>query len=389
MRIRNHVLSAAATLSVAACQDAVTPVQPIAPQFGAATNVSASLSTRSVQFLPPMVAGSPTTATFDAGANPEVRLVPGASCSGAPVAVLATGGSGRSTLKLDEATATFHAVLLTRGLALATAGAVDYRLCVFEDDGHLGYLDVDVVDRQRDARHVAEGALGLALDAPLSIRLGVFGSTPAVGPPAAIVFTVQPTTLQAGATLSVAVEVRDAAGQVVTGATGDVSVALTTGTGAGGATLEGSSLATLSNGGASFRDLRLTRAARGYTLDVSFASLSATSAAFEVTAGPAASMILVRGDGQTATAGSAVSIPPEVLVSDAYGNAVAGQMVSFAVGLGGGVVSGATPVTADSGRAAVGSWVLGPFFGPNTLIVSTGSLPSLTVSALATFPTPF
>lgn len=66
-------------------------------------------------------------------------------------------------------------------------------------------------------------------------------------------------------------------------------------------------------------------------------------------------------------AGTAVPTLPAVLVSDRYGNPVPFHSVTFAIGLGGGTITGAAATTNASGIATVGSWTLGLTPGPNTL----------------------
>jgi adhesin/invasin len=79
------------------------------------------------------------------------------------------------------------------------------------------------------------------------------------------------------------------------------------------------------------------------------------------------------GNNQTAAATTAVSVAPSVKILDAFGNAVSGVQVTFAVASGGGTVTGATATTDASGVAKVGGWTLGPIAGGNTLTaVATG-----------------
>jgi probable HAF family extracellular repeat protein len=86
------------------------------------------------------------------------------------------------------------------------------------------------------------------------------------------------------------------------------------------------------------------------------------------TQGTAAKIVMVRGDAQTATAGSPVATPPAAKVIDTGGNPVAGVPVTFAVTAGGGSVNPVTPVSTDAtGVAAATSWTLGAVAGPNTL----------------------
>jgi hypothetical protein len=96
------------------------------------------------------------------------------------------------------------------------------------------------------------------------------------------------------------------------------------------------------------------------------------------TAGPAARFARYVGEGLTGTAGSAVPVPPAVLVADAYGNPAPGATVTFAVSSGGGSVTGVSAITDTNGIATVGGWVLGPAAGANTLTATVSGLPSVT-----------
>ena len=65
------------------------------------------------------------------------------------------------------------------------------------------------------------------------------------------------------------------------------------------------------------------------------------------------------GNGQTVHVGTAVAVPPSVLVTDANNNPVSGVAVTFAVASGNGSITGASATTDASGIATVGSWTLG------------------------------
>ena len=95
------------------------------------------------------------------------------------------------------------------------------------------------------------------------------------------------------------------------------------------------------------------------------------------------------GDGQTAPAGTPTPIRPAVLVTDSSGAPIAGALVTFAVGSGGGSVTQATGSTDATGMATVGSWILGA--GSNTLTArcqgAAGS--PVTFSATGMTTTPF
>lgn len=91
------------------------------------------------------------------------------------------------------------------------------------------------------------------------------------------------------------------------------------------------------------------------------------------TASRAARVVKLAGDGQTATAGTAVATPPSVRVFDANDNPVSGVPVTFAVASGGGAGVPTIPVSTNAdGIAAVTSWTLGPAAGPNSLTATVG-----------------
>ncbi|MDO8500245.1 MAG: Ig-like domain-containing protein [Gemmatimonadaceae bacterium] len=94
------------------------------------------------------------------------------------------------------------------------------------------------------------------------------------------------------------------------------------------------------------------------------------------------------GNNQTARPSFAVSTPPSVIVTDVAGIPVPGVAVTFAVTSGGGSITGATATTNGDGIAAVGSWTLGPDFGPNSLTASAGALSGSPVTFNATAASP-
>jgi hypothetical protein len=100
-------------------------------------------------------------------------------------------------------------------------------------------------------------------------------------------------------------------------------------------------------------------------------------------AGPPAALTREAGDNQPGVVGTAVSIRPQVRLSDAYGNGIAGSTVTFTVVEGGGSITGATPITDAGGRATLGSWTLGSTPGTNRVTATAGSL-SATFTATAT-----
>ena len=140
------------------------------------------------------------------------------------------------------------------------------------------------------------------------------------GPPASLAFTVQPSTVAAGASVAPAVQVtlRDAFGNTAP-VSNPVTVALGANPGLG--TLSGTLTVAAVNGVASFATLSVDRAASGYTLVASSGSLApATSAAFTVNPGPPARLAFVTQPA-TVAAGATLALPPQVAVQDAFGNA--------------------------------------------------------------------
>jgi hypothetical protein len=98
-----------------------------------------------------------------------------------------------------------------------------------------------------------------------------------------LVFTVQPTDVQTGTSISPAVQVtaRDAYGNTATSFNGSMTMAI--GQNPGGGTLSGTRTVTAVNGVGTFSDLKIDRAGNGYTLQVGASGLTgAASAQFNV-----------------------------------------------------------------------------------------------------------
>ncbi len=153
------------------------------------------------------------------------------------------------------------------------------------------------------------------------------------GAAAKLAFVVNPVTTIAGATVSpaVQVDVEDAAGNLLPSAAATVSVTL--GTNPGAATLGGGGTVAATGGVASFADLTLDKAGVGYSLIASAPGLgSATSAAFDITAGAASRLAFVvqPPDG---VLGLALSPAVQVELRDAQGNSVSGASTTVVLAL--------------------------------------------------------
>ena len=142
------------------------------------------------------------------------------------------------------------------------------------------------------------------LVATFSLNAATSTNPPPSPPPAThVAFTTQPQTTQAGQTMpAVRVSALDDAGNVVTGFTGLITVAL--GANPGGGTLAGTTSVNAVSGVATFSTLSINNAGTGYTLVASAAGLTgATSAAFNITAPPNSAPVVNAGTDETAVTG--------------------------------------------------------------------------------------
>ena len=161
---------------------------------------------------------------------------------------------------------------------------------------------------------------------------------------------------------------------------------------AGGGTLGGTAtINTDASGLATFTGLSITGTTGGRTLVFSSTGLtSVVSGTVTITAGAPTQMAVNAGNNQTATAGSAVTTAPSVVVRDVSSNPVSGVAVTFAVASGGGSALPVAAVSTNaSGVAAATSWTLGPAAGTNTLTANaapagiTGDPVTFTATAVA------
>ncbi len=140
-----------------------------------------------------------------------------------------------------------------------------------------------------------------------------------VGAATRLVFSRQPTTTVAGASISpsVQVTVQDAGGNTVTTSTATITLALDANP--GGGTLSGTLINDAVNGVATFSNLSINRAGTGYSFTAASSGLNgATSTAFTIVPG-APTQLLVSAPA-TATAG--VGLSATVTAQDALGNTV-------------------------------------------------------------------
>lgn len=185
---------------------------------------------------------------------------------------------------------------------------------------------------------------------------------------AQLVFSVQPpSTTAAGAPIAVTVQIRDAAGAILTTRTDEIAIDVQNNP--GGQPLGGTRTATAVAGVATFSNLTLQTAATGYTLAVSTPDASgATSTSFAIVAGPARLVVINSTNPQSAPVSTAVAVRPSVKVTDAFNNPVEGVPVRWEVTAGDGDVVASTtdPVvrpTGPLGLSTAVSWTLGTEVG--------------------------
>ena len=167
---------------------------------------------------------------------------------------------------------------------------------------------------------VATDALGNTSSASTSTDNTVTWNQPTTA--TKLLFSQQPTTRQAGLSITPAITVRvaDASNNTVTTATNAVTLAIGTNPGAG--TLSGTLTVNAVNGVATFSNISINRVGTGYTLTAAATGLTgATSSTFNITPGPAATF-QVSGFNNPTVAG--VSHTFTVRALDGSGNTATG-----------------------------------------------------------------
>ncbi len=213
-----------------------------------------------------------------------------------------------------------------------------------------------------------------------------FNATGTVGAAANLValsVTAQSATVGTAVGAVPSVRVQDAVGNGVSGVT--VTFTLT----AGGGTIAPVSPAivvTNAPGVATHTSWTLGSTAGANTVSAAATGLTGSPIVFTATA-IAGSPTTIASNSvvtQSATAGSAVTTPPSVRVTDVNGNPVAGVIVNFAAATGGGVVTPTTVATSATGIATLTSWTLGAVAGTNTATATVAGLTGSPVTFTAT-----
>jgi hypothetical protein len=173
------------------------------------------------------------------------------------------------------------------------------------------------------------------------------------------------------------VVVKDSNGNPTQGVTVTFAVA------SGGGSVAGATAATNAAGIATVGSWTLGPTVGTNVLNATVGAVAGVSFTATSIPGPAAALVKIAGDNQSAIIGNAVPILPSVMAQDANGNAKSGIAVTFAVASGGGTITGPATVTNSAGVATVGSWTLGNSIGANSLTATAPGLPSVTFSASA------
>src|SRR5205814_1012477 len=187
-----------------------------------------------------------------------------------------------------------------------------------------------------------------------------------------LVFSVQPSTTPAGAAITPAVQVTalDAQGNTATGFTGNVTLAIGTNPGTG--TLGGTLTHAAVGGVATFANLAIDKVGTGYTLTATGAG-TATSAAFNITAGTATQLVF-SVQPSTTPAGAAITPAVQVTAQDAQGNTATGFTGNVTVAI------GTNPSTGTLGGTKIVAAVAGVATFANLSIDKVGTGYTLTAT---------
>ena len=180
---------------------------------------------------------------------------------------------------------------------------------------------------------------------------------------------------------------RDDQGNLATGFTGPVTVAITSGSGTAGATLTGTTTANAIAGVATFTTLSIDKVGNGYTLAASGPGLTGvTSSTFNITPG-AASVLLVSVQPTAAVAGQPIAPAVVVTAQDNMGNTATGftSMVTLGItpgsGSPGATLAGTSSAAASAGVATFSSLSIAKAGTAYTLTASATGVPSVTTGS--------
>ncbi len=209
-----------------------------------------------------------------------------------------------------------------------------------------------------------------------------FGATAFAGPATqlvAIAGDLQSAVVATAVATSPAVQAQDQFGNPVPGA----SIAFAA-SGSGG-NVTGPAQLTNGAGIATVGSWTLGTTAGTDTLTATLSGLTPVTFTATALAGAASRIQALVGGGETAIVNTAVTTAPAVLVTDQFGNPVAGTTVTFTVASGGGSLGAPGAVTTDgAGIATSPAWTIGTAVGANTLTATATALTGSPVTFSAT-----
>jgi len=194
-----------------------------------------------------------------------------------------------------------------------------------------------------------------------------------------VVFTQQPpTSVTAGTSFGLQAAIEDQYGNIETGAGNAVTLALANNP--GGATLGGTLTATASNGVTVFSGLTLTKAATGYTFQVSSSGLTGSVSGSLAVTPAAASRLLFTQQPTSVVVNTTFTLVAEIV--DAYGNVVTSANNSVTIALGnnptGTKLGGTLTATAKNGVVTFSGLKLNKVGTGYTILISSKGLAGTT-----------
>lgn len=301
-----------------------------------------------------------------------------AACSGGG------GGGAGPTAPVDNSVSRVD-VTPTTPISLASGATTTLSATAYTKDGRsLGASGVSWASSNESVATVVGGLvtarlLGTAIITATSGSISSSGLTLTVtaGAASQLGIRTQPSGAASGAVLTTqpVVEIRDAAGNLVTASAAAVTVAL----GSGGGALTGTATSSAIGGVATFSGLTIAGTIGARTLAFSATGLtSATSASFVLAAG-VATQLAIAVQPVAASAYATFTTPAAVEIRDASGNVTTSTAaVTAAIAFGGGTLGGATSVNAVAGVAIFSSLTVNGTAGARTLTFTSGGFAAVT-----------
>ncbi len=299
-----------------------------------------------------------------------------------PAAIIEQQAGDQQTATAGRPVATRPAVRVTDQVGNPVVG-VEVTFAVASGGGQI--IGASTVTGSTGVATLLEWILGPD-PGPNTLTASAEGLTPATltatGVPGPAIVTIvggDGQTAVAGTTLPTppAVLVTDARGKPVS----QVAVAFTV-VGGGGSVSSGT--ATTDDAGMAVVQWTLGPLVGTNTLFAQTADLAIVSFTAVGIAGPPAMLEIISGDGQAGLVGTALPVPPAVVVRDAQGNPVGDVSVEFTVTSGDGSLTG-TPALSNSNGIAAAGWTLGATAGINTVdaVVTGVALVTFTATGLS------